>query len=221
MADFDPNLVKAQVVDIQNRRSPLPQKVVVDANVLYFVFYPSFAQLRSAGGRTPHGYQTGEYPRWWGRVERAKGGFFVSEVTLEEFIQLIETAELETLFRTDPNVPADMEFTRKEARYRYGDQLATVRQTGIGVLQQVRKNTSLLPAFRNQEDRLQRVVQAWQTSFMDPNDAIVVASAIYGSIPHIVTDDADFLTVEGTTIYTANNRAIEAATAAGKLICPT
>lgn len=220
MADLAPNFVKAQVVDIQNRRSALPQRVVVDANVLYFVFYPSFAQLRSAGGRTPHGYQTGEYPRWWGRVERAKGDFLVSDVTLDELVQLVETAELETLFRTDPNVPAEMEFIRKEARYRYGDRLSATRQTGIGILQQVRKNITLLPAFRGQEDRLQRVFQAWQGSFADANDAVVVANAKYASTPHILTDDADFLTIEGITVYTANNRAIEAATAAGELILP-
>jgi hypothetical protein len=56
---------------------------------------------------------------------------------------------------------------------------------------------------------------------VDVSDALVVANAKYASIPHILTDDVDFLTVEGITVYTANNRAIEAATAAGELIRPT
>jgi predicted nucleic acid-binding protein len=218
MADLDPALVKAQVVDIQDRRNAPPQRVALDANVLYFVFYPSFGQLKSVGARVPHGYQTGEYQKWFGRVKSAKGEFFVSDVTLWELIQLVETAELETLFRTDPHAPPDAEFSRKDARYSYSGQLVTVRQTAIDVAQQILKNASLLPAFANQLDGLQRATQTWRSSFADACDAVLVANAKYASIPHILTDDADLATIDGMTVYTANKRLIEAARTAGKLI---
>jgi len=43
-------LVKAEVVDIRNRKSNLPKRVVADANVLYVINY-DFTGLAASGGR--------------------------------------------------------------------------------------------------------------------------------------------------------------------------
>lgn len=50
-------LIKADVVDIRNRNSTLPKRIVADANILYVINY-DFTALAAAGCRVPPAYQT-------------------------------------------------------------------------------------------------------------------------------------------------------------------
>ena len=58
----------------------------------------------------------------------------------------------------------------------------------------------------------------WRSSAGDFADATLVANAKHASIPHILADDIDLLTFDQITVYTANQHALEAARAAGKLV---
>jgi hypothetical protein len=53
---------------------------------------------------------------------------------------------------------------------------------------------------------------------LDGYDLITIEAMHQNGIKHIITDDKDFLTVPGIVVLTANNNAVQAARAAGKLI---
>jgi hypothetical protein len=52
----------------------------------------------------------------------------------------------------------------------------------------------------------------------DFGDAALVAAAKRAGMPRIISDDADLITFNGITLYTANQRAIDAASRSGTLI---
>ena len=85
-------LVKAEVVDIRNRKSNLPKRVVADANVLYVINY-DFTGLAASGGRVPHSYQTRHYPAWWKRAAQAGVEFCTAASCLAEFAHIVERTE--------------------------------------------------------------------------------------------------------------------------------
>jgi len=58
----------------------------------------------------------------------------------------------------------------------------------------------------------------WVESTADFGDAHLVATAKGAGIANILSDDADLITFEGIAVYTANQTAIGAAQASGKLI---
>src|SRR5947209_6207255 len=102
--------VRAQVVDINRPSAALPTKVVVDANVLYFGRYPNFAHLQAAGGRMPQSYQRRDYPPCLDQLTLLGCEVLALPQTLGELIRLVEYAELEALWLTDPATPSGSRF---------------------------------------------------------------------------------------------------------------
>src|SRR5438874_1881305 len=111
------DFVKARVVDITRPNCPIPSQMAVDANVLYFIYYPNFSDLRLAGGKTPHSYQLQTYPQWFNKALQAKTMFFAPEVTFGEFVRLAEYAEIEAIWVTDPNRAAMESFSPRSPRF--------------------------------------------------------------------------------------------------------
>jgi len=221
-----PSSVKANVVDIRPAGTTLPKSVASDANILYFLHYDS-SFLSSAGGRPPAHYQTSVYPRWWGRADA--GGVLLSTATscLAEFAHVVERAELEILWRTDPAQPeldplnpgqAYSSKYAKAVRYLYLSQLEAIRLGVETRLQSVRKSVELLPQIGKDADEFAAAVKEWLPSSSDFSDAILVATAKRAGIPRIISDDADLISFAGITVYTANRNAIDAASAAGMLV---
>jgi hypothetical protein len=216
-----PNRVLAKVVDITKAKAPIPKQIVVDASVLYFVYYPNFRQLAAVGGSQPKHYQTSTYPAWYNTVLKAKTEFFASPVTLAEFIRVCEYAEIEALWISDPNMPDGEEFSPrkcKDARYSYEARLGKIRKDAHSYLLQARKTVKLLPEFANAPDELDLTVTEWLASTGDAADSILVANARYSQVPHVLADDVDILSFGGITVYTANRTALQDAIAAGKLL---
>jgi len=211
------HLVKAQVVDIRRSTSPTPPTLVVDANVLYFVYYPNFQVLAQAGGQVPRGYQLRYYPAWLKRALTAKAQLLAAHQTIGELISLVEYAELETLWQTDPKRVPGEKFARKQARYDYEQQLTPTRASVVTIVQAVRKPAALLPRPQSGDREVDATIPVWKQSMTDWADAVFVAQAQFGSQTSVLSDDADLVTVNGITVYTANNAAIDAAQKAGTL----
>ena len=53
---------------------------------------------------------------------------------------------------------------------------------------------------------------------LDGYDLFMAEAALKADVTQIVTDDGDYATVQGLTIFTANQKVIQAATVAGKLV---
>ena len=219
--------VRAQVIDIRGINSTIPRSIVVDTNILYFVYYdPAF--LSDSGGQAPRRYQLAEYPSWWRRALSGQVLLSTSIGCLSEFCQLVERTELEIRWR---NVPEDPESARrdpdegftskvaKDVRYLCIADLPSIRDGVATLLQAILKNVEVLPQPPKQTDReiLASTFRVWERSGCDFTDAALVNLARGAGIPRILTDDADLITFEGITVYTANSSAIDAAKQSGKL----
>ncbi len=216
-----PFLVRALVADVTRPSSSVPAQVVIDANVCYFVAYSNFAQQSAAGGRAPQAYQLRDYRTWQALALRSGCRFFAPVVTLGEFVRLIEYAELEALWLTDPATPLGSRFSPsecKKARYDYSSYLGMIRKTVLSDLAQLRATVQPLLPFPTPADAIDQSNAAWQSSAGDYADALMVANACSAGIPHILSDDVDLLTFDGITLYTANTTAIQSARTAGKLV---
>ncbi len=223
---FPPTLVKAQVVDIRRQSSSLPKDVVADANVLYVINY-DFTALEAAGYRVPSRYQTRHYPAWWKRAVQAGVTLCAAACSLAEFAHIMERTELQNLWRTDPSQPVldpDRpcdEFSprcTKAARYFYHSQIRSIRESVETSLDSIRKNVHVLPRVGGDEEVLNRVIRAWVPSTADFGDADLVATAKRAGMPRIISDDADLVSFEGITVYTANQNAVDAARNGGRLL---
>jgi hypothetical protein len=102
---ISPALVQADVIDIRKAGAAIPSDLVVDANVLYWVFYGNFPSLSYAGGRLPLSYQLADYPRYWQRATGAGTRFHAIAAALGEFATTAEYAELEAIWLTDSPRP--------------------------------------------------------------------------------------------------------------------
>jgi hypothetical protein len=212
MADSD--FVQAQVADIRGPGCPLPPQVVVDANALYFTFYPGFHHLTRAGGGAPRTYQTRHYPAWVNRCLRAGTFLYASPTTIGEFIRLCEYAELELRWlQTQPHPPPSP-FSGQDCKaMRYSGTPATLqahRQVVQTALRSLLAIIRLLPCWPAPQQEQADSFAEWLASAGDAADAAMVANAKMAGIPHILSDDRDLMTFAGVTLYTANIRAINA-----------
>ena len=219
--------VQASVVDIGNPASALPSSLVADANILYWIFYPNFSSLAFAGGRGPLPYQTREYPAYWARVARNGCVFHTATATIGEFAKVSEYAEMEAVWLTDPAPPQPdpaNPSTRfdarvsKCARYHYAAHLLTIRSDIETIVRSMLRSISLLDPAASAAAERAAASTAWLNSLGDFPDAMLVSSALSQGVDCFLSDDSDFATFSGTTLYTANRRIIHAARAAGKLL---
>jgi hypothetical protein len=81
----------------------------------------------------------------------------------------------------------------------------------------LRVAVSLLGQFPTADDELAGAAGEWLTSSGDFPDAILVATARWQGLLHILSDDMDLATFSGIALYTANQKTIDAARIAGKL----
>jgi hypothetical protein len=217
-------LIKARVIDVRNRHATLPRCAVADANILYIIHY-DFTALGAAGGKMPPPYQTDFYPSWWKRAVEGGVKLCTSVGCLADFAHIVERTELENLWRTDPNRPEldpdhpGQDFNPKFAktvRYHYHGQLQAIREGVETTLEAIQKTVNVLPQVGQDTEALKRAVLHWIPSAADFGDATLVAAAKRVGMPHIISDDADLVTFDGITLYTANRKAIDSAIQAGQ-----
>ncbi len=221
-----PESVKSQVIDIRSRADSCHRTVVADANVLYYVNY-DFRALASAGVELPLHYQTKFYPKWWTRAIGAGITLCSTATALAEFVHLVERMELQSLWVTDPHRPEldphnpGQQFSPKYVkmlRSHYHDRLPVIRTNVETVLRSAQKAVAILPGLGSDADRFEATVREWMSSTADIGDATLVAEAKRAGLPHIISDDADFVSFDGITLYTANDNAVAAAAQSNTLI---
>jgi len=139
----------------------------------------------------------------------------------------MERVELHCYWVTDPNQPEldddnpGQPFSPKyvkKLRYHYSDRLSAIRANVETYLQSARRNVELLPAVSTNVDAFSATVQTWRSSTADIGDAALVAEAKRAGAPHIISDDADFVSFEGIHLYSANPAVVAAASQSNKLI---
>ena len=206
--------VQADVIDIRGLASG-PGTLFVDANVLYWVFYPNFGQL---GGSKPP--QLHDYSRYWTAVAKANATktskFAAVSIIISEFAKTVEFAELSIKWQSDP-VLSTTEFNAKkskEARFAFIADLKGIRSSVKTIIDSALKHIEISPQGLTPE--FQTVMPNWVDSCGDVADAVMVATAKRAGCG-ILSDDMDIATFSGITLFTANPKVIFAAKQAGKL----
>ena len=198
----------ARVFDVRTGK-PQPEALVLDANVLFFVHYPSFGTLAAVGGEPPSVYRTREYGAALKRALRAKTRLFTSATTLLEFAHIVEKVELEISWRKAGGQGA---FEYKQVREQLAAQLEEIRKTVLVYVSAVRKITTIIEALH-----AEGTLAVWRGSCGDTSDSALAAAALREGVPDLLSDDADFLTYRDLHLFTANQAAIDLAKSVGRL----
>jgi hypothetical protein len=231
MPIIGPAHVKARVVDIRQAH-PFPARIAVDAQVLYFVYYPNFHFFSMSGINVPTQFSHGLYAMYLEDLKKysfppkepgdppSKVSVCTSGHTIGEFARTMEYAEVEILWRTDPtNAGSNFDARRcKDARYTYAANLTAIRTKVETIIVAVRKLIDVLPKSSSESQDLNDCIQAWKASLGDYADSLLISRMKYMSIYDVLSDDMDMVTFDGITLYTANPTAINAARRAGKCV---
>jgi hypothetical protein len=225
--------VKASVVDIGVRHL-LPERIAVDAQIFYFVFYPNFSLFTLSGMNVPRQHASGAYSSYLQDLKTVKhpprepGGLdrpiqiCTAGHTIGEFARTYEFSEIEIQWRNDPNNRGARFDPRicKEARYQYASNLALIRANVATAVVAVRRLVSIIAKPASEGNELTECLNIWQSSLADYADSILIARAKSVGITDVLSDDADLATFDGIRLYTANGSVIQAARQAGKLVVP-
>jgi hypothetical protein len=203
-------IVRASVVDI-SRDTPKPQdRVWVDTNVLYWQTY-SRASQRS---RPPQSYQTRTYPRWLSSALRAGSTLHWLALSFAELAHQIETAERE-ISESAGQVPGGTK--PKDFRHNYSSQRANVVAEITNCWQAVESIASELPGgVLADAGLIASSLPLMSQCAVDGYDLFMVEALKAAGVTQVLSDDGDFCTVAGITLFTANRNVIQAASAQGK-----
>jgi hypothetical protein len=205
-------IVRASVVDISRDTPKREDRVWVDTNVLYWQTY-SRASLRTYDKR-PKYYQTSSYPSWMQRAIRSGSTLHFLALSFAELAHLVETAEREIAegagqipFGTKP----------KDFRHNYPSQRANVIAEITNCWQAVESLASELPGgVLADAGLISSSLPLMSQCAVDGYDLFMVEALKAAGVTQVLSDDGDFCTVAGITLFTANRNVIQAAAAQGK-----
>ena len=201
--------LKAEVFDIRKPDCQTELKIVVDTNVLYFTYYDRFDQLGVLNEDQPRTYQIEQYPAFIEKLLNNKSSLFVHRINLFEFSKTVEIVELKILYYelNKPNVIWE-EFKPKKVRLEYLSDYRKIQQAIVTYLNSITKTFELInvnvPCNRIAADFLFE----WTDSIIDAGDAMLIAEAKRFGLTSILSDDADFATLKGIRLYTANDKVL-------------
>jgi hypothetical protein len=199
-----PLVVRAQIVDIRADTPKDSDVFLVDTNAWYWLFYS-----RASVSRTP---AQANYPSYLKAAIGAKSTLHCYGLTFAELAHNIEKAEREIYADR-----ANKTISTKDFRYDYQNErrkvVSLISDTWADVL-----SVSTMLDLDMDSDFMQSALTLFPSVGLDGYDLFMAEAALKAGVMQIVTDDGDYATVPGLTIFTANQRVIQAAQAAGKAL---
>jgi hypothetical protein len=144
-----------------------------------------------------------EYSIFIQRARKASSGLFQTAIVYGELAHLIEKTEREIFERAVRKIDA------KEYRYRMLDERKRVVEEIETAWTQVESMASGISIDAASLSALARPYLA--VTFLDGYDGLNAATLSQLAMTQVITDDADFATVEGLEVFTANTSIIAAA----------
>lgn len=192
--------IHAEVIDI---RSDSPKKediFLVDTNVWYWLAYTKASQ-------TALGYQIQDYPLYLGHAHSVDSLLLYCGLSLAELAHNIEQVERKIFSPT---------LRSKEYRHNYPNERANVAaevEAAWGVVTSLAVSTDITV----DETTTNAVLSRLMTQALDGYDLLILEAMDKAGIKQVITDDGDYVTVPGITLFTANQNVIAAARNQGKL----
>jgi hypothetical protein len=197
-------VVKGAVVDLRGDTPKATDRIYVDTNAWFWTVY-SKVQFSPA---PPNQNQTQEYPGFLKRVLNMGGQLHWCGLSLSELAHLIEKTEYEIYSRT---APAPL----KSKEYRHNLTAERVRvvqeiQTAWGAVESM---ASCLNAPEINADLTTAALQDFAQLPVDGYDLFALRALKAAGVTQVISDDGDFCSVPGITLFTANQNVISAARA--------
>ncbi|MGK7882669.1 MAG: hypothetical protein AB4060_21600 [Crocosphaera sp.] len=200
--------VNSSVVDIRSDTPSSSDIFLVDTNVWYWMTY-----LRaSLGNQPPKSYQTNKYPSYISQALSQSSRLTYSGLSLAELAHLIEKTEREIF-----NQSLSSSVSTKKYRHNYPSERANVFTQVQTVWSQV-KAIAVPVELTIDESITDAALNRFGTDLLDGYDLFILETMKKEKINNIITDDGDFSTVSGITVFTANKNVINTAQRQGKLI---
>ncbi|MDP2811849.1 MAG: PIN domain-containing protein [Rhodocyclaceae bacterium] len=203
-----PLVVRAQIVDIRSDTPKDSDVFLVDTNAWYWLFYSRASQTPNG----PQAYQLADYPAFLKAAIGAQASLNCYGLTFAELAHNIEKAEREIY---EAQVGKDI--YPKPFRHDYPNQRRKLVSLISDIWADVLSVSAMLDLDMDSEF-MRSALTLFPSVGLDGYDLFIAEAALKAGVTQIVTDDGDYATVQGLTIFTANQRVIQAAQVAGKLV---
>ncbi len=195
--------VRARIVDLKDHRPSRGESYLIDTNVLWWASYPFAPETPSP----PRYYQTEDYPEFLKAAKVAGAQLHWSPLSWPELAHHIERTEFAVAkYYGAPN-------TDHLKAYRHGD--AQERERVVQAIEDawgmVESLATPLPIAALDQAAVNQARSGLKTCGVDGYDLFLVDSVRASGITGIITDDGDFCTVPGITVFTANRSMLSAA----------
>lgn len=205
--------VQATVVDLRTDTPKASDKFWVDTNVWFWMTYPNATMGMDAWRKQ----QTKPYITFLQQCFKQGSTICWGPLQLSELGHQIEKMEFE-IAKQAGAIPDYT--TAKEYRHNDATERARVAKVIQTAWQDVRANGSqcLQPPLVLDEAAATQASTDSALFPLDGHDLYFLQSVRAAGNPHILTDDGDFCTVSGITLFTANRNVIDSARAQGRLV---
>jgi predicted nucleic acid-binding protein len=211
MANYQP-IVRANVVDIKTDRPQKSDRFLIDTNAWYWLAYSRSEETL----RPPKTYQITQYPRYIHAALKEMSNLFWSGLSMAELTTLIERSEYDIFCQKnqlEPNL-----FPLKEYRHDHPSERANQLIPRIIIAWNFVENVGQCLESIIHQETVTQAIEDLKNQEVDGYDGLMVHAAKTANISQIITDDIDFITVPGITVFTANRNAISVAKSQNKLI---
>lgn len=203
-----PLVIRASVVDITTDTPTSNDGFVVDTNVWLWLLYPPLT-LNDSGGLKQ---QAINYPNYFKLGLTAKSIFYSSGLVYAELAHNIERTQ-KSIYDSNLAKPLDPKAYRHDYPKQRANVTGLINDAWADILSYSKLlNVNLDVSF------MQETSSLFPSVGLDGYDVFTAQLATQSTITNIITDDGDFASVPGLTIFTANPRVINLAKQANKLI---
>lgn len=201
--------VHADVVDAGTYGPRAGETFLVDTNVWFWMCYAGAPDAPS--GAQPR--QTQFYPAFLDRVIKAGAQLHWSALSWSELGHIIERTE----FEIAKNYGATTATGIKQYRYENAAERARVVTAIQDTWNQVTALASPLGDTVIDDAAVQAANEELKQVTLDGYDLFLAQTLRKAGVTGMITDDGDFCTVSGITVFTTNRNALRAAQAQGRL----
>jgi predicted nucleic acid-binding protein len=197
--------VNAEVVDIRGDAPKDSDVFLVDTNVWFWLTYTRV----SLSDAKP--YQTTDYPDYVQRALTTNALLSFCGVNLAELAGVIEQAE-----RKIHNGRSGKIESVKYFRHNFPAQRIAVTTEISTAFSQVESMASAMDVMVNGDAAKNGLAHITRVP-IDLDDAVMLEVALKNGVNQVLTDDCDFVGMNGITVFTANRTVLAAATATGRI----
>jgi predicted nucleic acid-binding protein len=201
--------IQAQIVDIRVDRPRPEDFLMVDTNVWYWHTYTN-ANVSALS------YQINSYPDYLAQAVSAQSILMHTGLSLSELSHRIEKTEYD-LFIIGSEKLGLKKFKLKEYRHNRLDERKKVVKEIETAWSQVTSISASIDVIVN-EAATNLALSRLQSQLLDGYDLFMLEAMQKEGITQIITDDGDFVTVPGITVFTANSNVIKEAESQHKLL---